>query len=347
MQSFFFSQSAYSRLRFSLMSSTVARCGLSEASSHWFASLFSGAELCEAYADAEKHIFSSVGGTCAAKKLIRDQGDKAQFSVTLSQLHAEDSLILPASILHVARTLEAAAKAHLRSVLADQLGMSATKGEGRNEALIMDGLEKKSVFRIWRYAPGSCCRAHYDPGLVTAMLLGSRSGLQLNFSKIQAPVGDLLGNYVTKNDHSVVKRNKQHLRRLLEPTAAPGEPVLDDVSKKSIQQDLGCTGDAPALSGRSPSAQEKEEEDDDSGWIDAAALRTSAADDVLIISNTLLQVVTAERVRHVLHRVVSADAAGRYKDTGDEESTTQIRFNMVLELRPPNARALYAQEVSP
>ena len=230
-----------------------------------FATLFEPGEVAAAFADATAHVFESA----ELKKFVRDQGDKAQFSATLLQL-ASGEAVLPPSIAHVVRLLEATARAHLHDVLA-QLAPNATAVE--------DGLERKSVFRIWRYNAGACCRPHYDPGLLTAMLLGSCEGLQLNLTKVLSPVGELLGNY-------------------------------DDGAAVSTASDVV----------------------DDTGWVDAGNMRSAATDDVLVIANTTLQLLTNGNVPHVLHRVVH-----RPLETDEQ----QCRVNMVLELRPSRSKDWY------
>ncbi|KAF8280990.1 hypothetical protein TcYC6_0028650 [Trypanosoma cruzi] len=51
----------------------------------------------------------------------------------------------------------------------------------RNEFL--NDIGRRSVFRIWRYSPGTGCRPHYDPGLCTALLQASAPGLELNLQE--------------------------------------------------------------------------------------------------------------------------------------------------------------------
>ncbi|ESL10001.1 hypothetical protein TRSC58_02271 [Trypanosoma rangeli SC58] len=47
----------------------------------------------------------------------------------------------------------------------------------------LDDIEQRSVFRIWRYSPGTGCRPHYDPGLCTALLQSSAPGLEVNLQR--------------------------------------------------------------------------------------------------------------------------------------------------------------------
>lgn len=87
--------------------------------------------------------------------------------------------------------VEAALRAEATSYLTDVTGSMPTASR-----VLKEDLSKSSMFRMWMYRSGGECRPHYDPGLVTALLRGSRPGLAFNVTESIVP-SERLGDYST------------------------------------------------------------------------------------------------------------------------------------------------------
>lgn len=125
----------------------------------------------------------------AFSPFVRPQANKVQLQVSLQNLaivsnravHSRGACppvvvgAVLAPLFEVARVLESCATAYLDTVLS--CVPSAVN--------IKEDLDVKSVLRVWKYKDGADCRAHCDPGLVTALLRGSHPGLQVTFDDVK------------------------------------------------------------------------------------------------------------------------------------------------------------------
>ena len=206
-------------------------------------------------------------------------------------------------------------------------GFPTTSDVNRDDAtaalLIADvpsWLDAESVLRLWLYdaAPVSCgeepCRGHYDPGLCTALLPGSRPGLEINPTSTA-------------------------------DTAFSSRAAVDGSGINDARNDGG--GDWMAISEVIHHAACTDGDNDHerpSATAAATAWRRhyrpphDPVAGVLLFNDTLTQVLTGGAAGHLFHRVVSPTRAiGTPSDDHCNPPPLPPRFNLVVELRPPKA----------
>lgn len=108
----------------------------------------------------------------------------------------------PPPLLAISTQLQEAAKEHVRRLL-----------QGTPYSSFLSHLDQRSVCRIIEYPAGVGCPAHYDPGLCTALLLGSQPGLEIS------AVPDVWKPVVTEEHNAALLHNLQLAQLLPSHTA--------------------------------------------------------------------------------------------------------------------------------
>lgn len=122
---------------------------------------------------------------------VRRQDAKAQLNIPVGE--ALVGGVLPDSIVEVARGLFECAAGYVAGIIhagqlspASKAALIAAYPLSGDLQQLSSFTNRASVFRVWTYScDGTAsdeplCRAHCDPGLCTAMLLGSTPGLEIN-----------------------------------------------------------------------------------------------------------------------------------------------------------------------
>lgn len=161
-----------------------------------------------------------------------------------------------APLLDVAAVLESSARAYLDKIITC---VPSARGIATN-------LDKHSVLRIWLYQEGAECRTHCDPGLATALLQGSQSGLEVTFDEV-APFRLASGDYRSTKRRSALDGDDQSIS-------------CDDVIWTPVEELVRSS----SLSSSGASTE---------------------YEPVLIMAGTQTQVLTSHRIRGVPHRVVN------------------------------------------
>ncbi|KAG5509158.1 hypothetical protein JKF63_06167 [Porcisia hertigi] len=214
---------------------------------------------------------------------------------------------LPAEVRLVCAGLHEAALGYAREALHEGPGVSAA---ARRE--ILNNLGRKSVVRVLRYPAGSGCRPHVDPGLCTALLLGSAGGLEVSTANTLAT---LRANQLRSCKH--------HLDSL--PTFLQNEEA-----------------NMPATLPH---------------W---ESVVTTHIGEAVVMAGSMLGVVSGGALPGVLHRVRQdwavttphrdglfdppARTASIASEAGasNNKGSVAFRFNVIVELRPEDAKRWYA-----
>ncbi|KAK7196441.1 2OG-Fe(II) oxygenase superfamily [Novymonas esmeraldas] len=193
---------------------------------------------------------------------------------------------LPAEARLICAGLHDAAVAYAEEALQHPCVLPAARQE------LLRDLGRRSVLRVLRYPAGSGCRPHVDPGVCTALLVGSAGGLEVNTTDALPPLsaarlGDYTGTVDGASSHAAV---------------AAGPSVLD------------------ALPHWEP-------------------VVTAHAGEAAVMAGKTLEVVSGGALRGVLHRVRRDWATGV---NGADAAAAEMRFNVLVELRPTNPKRWYA-----
>ncbi|KAG5482937.1 hypothetical protein LSCM1_06976 [Leishmania martiniquensis] len=177
---------------------------------------------------------------------------------------------------------------------------------------ILHNLGRKSVLRVLRYPAGSGCRPHVDPGLCTALLVGSAGGLEVSTT------GLVLAPFVNR----------------------PG----------------GHTGPVTSL----PTLTHLEESNTPGTLPHWEPVLTAHAGKAIVMAGNILEAVSGGAMPGVWHRVhhswhsygsradgqcsscthAASTASGTEADTSN--GSVPFRFNVIVELRPAEAKRWYA-----
>nr|CAJ2469451.1 unnamed protein product [Leishmania braziliensis] len=213
---------------------------------------------------------------------------------------------LPVDVRLVCAGLHEAALAYAQEALREPSVSCAARDE------ILNNLDRKSVLRVLRYPAGSGCRPHVDPGLCTALLVGSAGGLEVSTTDaVPAPFASRPGDYTSHVASSPTLMHAEHSN--VPDTLPHWEPVL-----------------------------------------------TAHSGEVIVMAGNMLRVVSGGALLGVLHRVrqdwvpdtprtggqcspslSTACIASRATAETNPVSAT-FRFNIVVELRPAEAKRWYA-----
>ncbi|CAD2219276.1 hypothetical protein AGDE_07703 [Angomonas deanei] len=120
------------------------------------------------------------------KTRVMEDGKRCRrhLEIPIAFLHDQKrrhTLTLPPEVVTVYEGLYSAAVKHVRSALLPppDVGPAPLTRELLEETLL-SSITVRSVLRLIRYDEGVGSRPHVDPGLCTALLLGSTGGLELN-----------------------------------------------------------------------------------------------------------------------------------------------------------------------
>lgn len=200
---------------------------------------------------------------------------------------------LPAEVRRICEKLHDAALQHVEEARREPSFSPLARAE------VTHDLGKKSVLRVLRYPVGSGCRPHVDPGLCTALLVGSAGGLEVN-TRDTIPVSC---------------------------TRRPGDYTVP-------QQRAASEGAA--------GMQRENALDLLPHWEPVVAAH---AGDAVVMTGNMMGVLSAGALPGVLHRVRKdwGESSGERRASSLPccADATVCRFNIIVELRPAQAKRWY------
>jgi hypothetical protein len=305
-------------------------------------SIFTPSEVSAAFAALQTHaaaLYSAEASGPLTRFTHRRRGEggyrRDHIELPLQHLHDKTEAFhqLPGEVRHICVGLHEAAREYLEAGVREPSALPAARAE------IQDHLGKKSVLRVLRYPAGSGCRPHVDPGLCTALLTGSVGGLEVNTTdEIPVSFMNRPGDYRSRFD---VESDGGEGQRCHKP--AESDNVLDLLPH----------------------------------W---EAVVTTHPGEAVVMASSMMGVISGGTLPGVLHRVRrdwSDDATGKplpFFAPSPHRSSAQVvgtpgystdnrvsaptsastdqhdgannaglyRFNIVVELRPAQARRWYA-----
>lgn len=148
------------------------------------ANLFTPAEVQRAFAALHRNVATlySVSGTSSPlRPFVRRRGGvhghrRDHIELPLHHMYEANTVYqqLPIEVRWICTGLHEATLSYAQEALREPGVSSAARDE------ILSNLGRNSVLRVLRYPAGSGCRPHVDPGLCTALLVGSAGGLEVS-----------------------------------------------------------------------------------------------------------------------------------------------------------------------
>ncbi|CAJ1987562.1 2OG-Fe(II) oxygenase superfamily [Leishmania donovani] len=148
------------------------------------ANLFTPAEVQHAFAALHRNaetLYGVSGTSSPLRPFVRRRGGarghrRDHIELPLHHMYEASTVYeqLPVEVRLICGGLHEAALSYAQEALRERGVSSAARDE------ILSNLGRKSVLRVLRYPAGSGCRPHVDPGLCTALLVGSAGGLEVS-----------------------------------------------------------------------------------------------------------------------------------------------------------------------
>ncbi|KPA75052.1 putative mitochondrial hypothetical protein [Leptomonas pyrrhocoris] len=310
--------------------------------------LFHPSEVSAAFAalqtDTAVRYFEDASGPLA-RYLHRRHGDHGDWrdhiEVPLHHFLADSDVYrqLPPEVRHICAGLHEAARAFVEVAVREPSVLPAPR-DG-----VLHNLGRKSVLRVLRYPAGSGCRPHIDPGLCTALLTGSAGGLDVNtLDELPVSFTNRPGDYTS---HANVE--------LAAPTAQPSALANAEEEETNVLNLLPNwepvvttdAGEAVVMAGNMmdvisrhtvPGVLHRVRRD----WGGESVVTRSAAlaDSASLCRRGVTQRQPQSALSAASANVGTTTAADLHDKAGHAPSV--YRFNIIVELRPAQAKRWYA-----
>ncbi|KAG5482768.1 hypothetical protein CUR178_06809 [Leishmania enriettii] len=282
----------------------------------WTANLFTPAEVQRAFAallQSAETLYGVSRTSTLLSPFVHRRGSAGGYrrdhiELPLHHMYKSDAVYqqLPAELRLLCTGLHQAALDYAQEALREPC-VSPVARNG-----ILDNLGRKSVLRVLRYPVGSGCRPHVDPGLCTALLVGSAGGLEVSTTgPASIPFVNRPGDYAEHMASSTarmrcvessISRTLPHWESLL--TAHAGEAVV--MAGNMFEAVSG---------GALPGVRHRVRQDWASNIPRRDGQRSSFDDDASFASGM---------------------------DAGASDGSAGFRLNVIVELRPAEAKRWYA-----